>query len=201
MAGVVASVAAALPSGAATGEGIRRAGSRQQGRLRPRKCGGGGNFRGRSVAVSEVATVEASDECREAEAIFAAECGRRSRFSRRSAGGGGDFRGGVWEAEAIFVAECGRRRRFSRRSAGGRGDFCGGVGEAIFAAECGRQSRVSRRSAGGKGDFRGGVWEAEAILVAECGGKLERRQFSRRSRLTLSFLSLPAGHLFHQGLG
>ncbi len=114
--GVVASVATALASGTATEERMRRVGSRRQGRRGPRECGEGGSFGGRSAAVSEVALVEASEECREAEAIFSAECERRRRISRRSAGGGGDFCGGVQEkggdfrgggvreAEAIFAA-------------------------------------------------------------------------------------------------
>ncbi len=164
-------MAAAMASGTATEERMRRVGSRRQGRLRPRKCGGGGNFRGRSAAVSEVATVEASEECREVEAIFAAECGSRRRFLRQSTGGGGDFSSGVREAEALFAAESGRRRRFSRRSARGRIDFRGRVreAEAIFAAECGRRRHFSRWSAGGGVDFRWGVRETEAIFAAECG--------------------------------
>jgi hypothetical protein len=89
---------------------MRRVGRLRQGRLRPRECGEGGNFRGRSAAVSEVATVEVSEECREAifaaecrevESMFAAEYGRRRRFLRQSAVGGGYFRGVLDEGGTI----------------------------------------------------------------------------------------------------
>ncbi len=51
---------------------------------------------------------------REAEALFAAESGRRRRFSRRSARGRIDFRGRVREAETIFAAVAVKVARLSR---------------------------------------------------------------------------------------